>query len=150
VQAGGHVSAVAWGTGPPEVIFLHEAGRSARAWDEVALGLGRPSVAIDLPGHGRSGWRRTGRYEPRVIAGAIAEAIRSFAPRASRRVAECEINRFILRRCRAFGGISVPLPWVHGRGAAASCCARAYPGARYTHKWRDGIVRPWATQYWPS
>ncbi len=82
VPAGGHVSAVAWGTGPAEVIFLHEAGRSARAWDEVALGLGRPSVAIDLPGHGRSDWRRTGRYEPRKLAAAIAEAIRSFAPGA--------------------------------------------------------------------
>ncbi len=77
------VSAVLWGSGPPEVIFLHEAGRSARAWDEVALGLGRPSVAIDLPGHGRSGWRRDGRYEPRRLAGAIAEAIRAFAPQAS-------------------------------------------------------------------
>jgi len=83
VPTGGHVSAVVWGSGPPEVIFLHEAGRSARAWDEVALGLGRPSVAIDLPGHGRSDWRRNGRYEPRALASAIAEAIRSFAPRAS-------------------------------------------------------------------
>lgn len=62
------------------MIFLHEGGRSARAWawDEVALGLGRPSVAIDLPGHGRSDWRRTGRYEPRKLAAAI----RSFAPGA--------------------------------------------------------------------
>ncbi len=79
MPAGGHVSAVVWGTGPAELVFLHEAGRSARAWDEVALGLGRPSVAIDLPGHGRSAWRRTGRYEPRKLAAAIAEAIRSFA-----------------------------------------------------------------------
>ena len=78
-----HVSAVTWGSGPAEVIFLHEAGRSARAWDEVALALGRPSVAIDLPGHGRSDWRRDGRYGPRKLAGAMAEAIRSLAPRAS-------------------------------------------------------------------
>jgi pimeloyl-ACP methyl ester carboxylesterase len=83
VPAGGQVSGVIWGTGPPEVVFLHEAGRSARAWDEVALALGRPAVAIDLPGHGRSDWRRDGRYEPRKLAGAIAEAIRSFAPRAA-------------------------------------------------------------------
>jgi pimeloyl-ACP methyl ester carboxylesterase len=83
VPTGGHVSAVVWGSGPPEVIFLHEAGRSARAWDEVALELGRPSVAIDLPGHGRSDWRRNGHYAPRALAGAIAEAIRSFAPRSS-------------------------------------------------------------------
>jgi pimeloyl-ACP methyl ester carboxylesterase len=39
-------------------------------------------VAIDLPGHGRSDWRRDGRYEPAKLAPAVAEAIRSFAPRA--------------------------------------------------------------------
>jgi pimeloyl-ACP methyl ester carboxylesterase len=39
-------------------------------------------VAIDLPGHGRSDWRRDGRYEPGKLAPAVAEAIRSFAPRA--------------------------------------------------------------------
>jgi pimeloyl-ACP methyl ester carboxylesterase len=83
VPAGEHVSAVVWGSGPPEVIFLHEAGRSARAWDKIALALGRPSVAIDLPGHGRSGWRHDGRYEPRKLAGTLAETIRSLAPRAS-------------------------------------------------------------------
>jgi pimeloyl-ACP methyl ester carboxylesterase len=78
-----HISAVVWGPGPPEVVFVHEAGRSARAWDEVALRLGRPSVAIDLPGHGRSDWRRDGRNEPRQLAGTLAEAIRSLAPRVS-------------------------------------------------------------------
>jgi pimeloyl-ACP methyl ester carboxylesterase len=82
VPAGGHVSAVVWGSGQPEVVFLHDIGESARSWDLVALTLGRPSVAIDLPGHGRSDWRRDGRYEPGKLATAIAEAIRSFAPRA--------------------------------------------------------------------
>jgi pimeloyl-ACP methyl ester carboxylesterase len=83
VPADEPVSAVVWGSGPPEVIFLHEAGRSARAWDEVALALGRPAVAIDLPGHGHSGRRRDGRYEPRRLAGTLAETIRSLAPQAS-------------------------------------------------------------------
>jgi pimeloyl-ACP methyl ester carboxylesterase len=82
VPAGGHVSAVFWGGGQPEVVFLHDIGESARSWDPVALTLGRPSLAIDLPGHGRSDWRRDGRYEPGKLAPAIAEAIRSFAPRA--------------------------------------------------------------------
>jgi pimeloyl-ACP methyl ester carboxylesterase len=80
--AGGHVSGVFWGDGPPELVLLHDSGESARAWDAVALALGRPSVAIDLPGHGRSDWRRDGRYEPALLASAVAEAIRSFAPRA--------------------------------------------------------------------
>jgi pimeloyl-ACP methyl ester carboxylesterase len=82
VPAGGHVSGVFWGDGPPEVVFLHDIGESARTWDAVALAVGRPSVAVDLPGHGRSDWRRDGRYEPGKLASAVAEAIRSFAPRA--------------------------------------------------------------------
>jgi len=81
VPAGGHVSGVFWGEGPPELLFLHDIGGSARAWDAVALAAGRPAVAIDLPGHGRSDWRRDGRYEPARLAPALAEAIRSFAPR---------------------------------------------------------------------
>jgi pimeloyl-ACP methyl ester carboxylesterase len=82
VPAGGHVSGVFWGDGPPELVLLHDRGESARAWDAVALAFGRPAVAIDLPGHGRSDWRRDGRYEPASLASAVAEAIRSFAPRA--------------------------------------------------------------------
>jgi pimeloyl-ACP methyl ester carboxylesterase len=82
VPAGGHVSGVFWGDGPPDVVFLHDIGESARAWDAVALTVGRPSLAIDLPGHGRSDWRRDGRYEPGKLASAVAEAIRSLAPRA--------------------------------------------------------------------
>ena len=82
VPAGGHVSGVFWGEGPPELVFLHDIGGSARRWDAVALAAGRPAVAIDLPGHGRSDWRRDGRYEPAKLAAAVAEAIRSFAPRA--------------------------------------------------------------------
>jgi pimeloyl-ACP methyl ester carboxylesterase len=121
----GQVSAVLWGCGPPEVVFLHEAGRSARAWDEVALGLGRPSVAIDLPGHGRSDWRRNGRYEPRQLAAAIAEAIRSLAPRASLVVGSGLGGRTALALITTPQAAFVPrlalidtLPGTAGRGAA--------------------------------
>ncbi len=82
VPAGGHVSGVFWGDGRPDVVFLHDLGESARAWDAVAVAIGRPSVAIDLPGHGRSDWRHDGRYEPAKLVSGVAEAIRSFAPRA--------------------------------------------------------------------
>jgi esterase len=82
VPAGGHVSGVFWGYAQPDIVFLHDLGESARAWDAVAVTVGRASVAIDLPGHGRSDWRRDGRYEPGRLAPAVAEAIRSFAPRA--------------------------------------------------------------------
>ncbi|HEX6519617.1 MAG TPA: alpha/beta hydrolase [Streptosporangiaceae bacterium] len=83
VPDAGHVSAVFWGTAAPELVFLHEAGKSARAWDAVAIAAGRPAVAIDLPGHGHSDWRPDGRYEPRKIAPAVAGAIGSFAPEPS-------------------------------------------------------------------
>jgi pimeloyl-ACP methyl ester carboxylesterase len=83
VPAVGHVSGVWWGEGPPELVFLHDIGDSARRWDAVALAAGRPAVAIDLPGHGRSDWRRDGQYEPAKLAPAVAEAIRSFAPRVA-------------------------------------------------------------------
>jgi pimeloyl-ACP methyl ester carboxylesterase len=82
VPTGGHVSGVIWGTGAPELVFLHDTGESARAWDTVAVASGRAAVAIDLPGHGRSDWRRDARYAPGRITPAVAEAIRSFAPRA--------------------------------------------------------------------
>jgi pimeloyl-ACP methyl ester carboxylesterase len=86
VPTGGQVSGAVWGTGTPELVLLHDRGESARAWDAVAsaltLELGRPAVAIDLPGHGQSSGRRDGRYEPARITPAVAEAIRWFAPHA--------------------------------------------------------------------
>jgi pimeloyl-ACP methyl ester carboxylesterase len=67
-------------------VLLHDRGESARAWDTVALALtlelGRPAVAIDLPGHGQSSGRRDRRHEPARITPAVAEAIRWFAPHA--------------------------------------------------------------------
>src|SRR6266568_3650487 len=56
VPAGGHVSGVFWGEGQAELVFLHDAGESARAWDTqfsspVALirgDWGGPLRAADL------------------------------------------------------------------------------------------------------
>lgn len=84
--AGSYVSGVIWGDGEPELVFLHDREESARVWDAVALilatDLGRTTVAIDLPGHGESGPRRDGRYEPARITPAVAEALHWFAPQA--------------------------------------------------------------------
>ena len=58
--AGGQtVSALAWGDAEPELVLLHGGGQNAHTWDTLALALGRPLLAVDLPGHGHSGRRRT-------------------------------------------------------------------------------------------
>ena len=54
IESGG-ISALKWGDEPPQVVFLHGGGQNAHTWDTVILGLGVPALAIDLPGHGRSG-----------------------------------------------------------------------------------------------
>ncbi|WP_066363818.1 alpha/beta fold hydrolase [Herbidospora mongoliensis] len=80
IVEGGHVSGLTWGKPSHDLVLLHEAGRSARQWDRLLLSLGRPALAVDLPGHGRSDRRGNNNYVPRRLAGPVAEAIRSFAP----------------------------------------------------------------------
>ena len=78
VAPGQRVSALRWGTGDPELVLLHGGAQNAHTWDTVALALGRPLLAIDLPGHGRSDWRatrRTGR--PRTPAPLRSRSARS-------------------------------------------------------------------------
>jgi pimeloyl-ACP methyl ester carboxylesterase len=65
------VGAIEWGTGGPEVTFLHGAGLNAHTWDATALALGRPALAIDLPGHGHSDWRDDLDYRAEANAAAV-------------------------------------------------------------------------------
>lgn len=48
------VSGLAWGDADPELVLLHGGAQNAHTFDTVALALGRPLVALDLPGHGHS------------------------------------------------------------------------------------------------
>jgi pimeloyl-ACP methyl ester carboxylesterase len=77
------VSALRWGTTEPEIVLLHGGAQNAHTWDTVALALGRPLVAIDLPGHGHSGWRADGAYTPNNLADDVGVAIRALAPNAA-------------------------------------------------------------------
>jgi pimeloyl-ACP methyl ester carboxylesterase len=81
--AGGQtVSALAWGDAEPELVLLHGGGQNAHTWDTVALALGRPLLAIDLPGHGHSGRHDDRDYGPWRNAEAVASVIEQAAPAA--------------------------------------------------------------------
>ncbi len=79
VELGG-ISAIAWGEGPAELVYLHGGGQNAHTWDTVILGLGLPAVAVDLPGHGHSAWREDGDYGPRPNAQTLRPVLRELAP----------------------------------------------------------------------
>jgi pimeloyl-ACP methyl ester carboxylesterase len=78
----GPVSALKFGDASPRLVFLHGGGQNAHTWDTVIIGLGEPALAIDLPGHGRSGWREDGDYGPKLSAVAVEPVIRELAPQA--------------------------------------------------------------------
>ncbi|MDX1506168.1 MAG: alpha/beta hydrolase [Spongiibacter sp.] len=78
----GHISAIKWGHSAAELVFLHGSGQNAHTWDALALALGRPALAIDLPGHGHSSWRDDRDYSPQTNAEALAPVIQQLAPQA--------------------------------------------------------------------
>lgn len=83
VRPGQRVSALVWGTSDPELVLIHGGAQNAHTWDTVALALGRPLVAVDLPGHGHSDWREDGAYRPEDNAEAVAVVIEQLAPNAA-------------------------------------------------------------------
>jgi len=82
VGPGRHLSALVWGDGPPELVLLHGGAQNAHTWDTVAMALGRPLVAIDLPGHGHSDAPSAGSLDLRTNADDVACAVRQLAPDA--------------------------------------------------------------------
>ncbi len=77
------ISALRWGVEPPQLVLLHGGAQNAHTWDTVALALGRPLLAVDLPGHGHSGWRADGAYTPMNLADDVAVVIAAHAPDAA-------------------------------------------------------------------
>ena len=80
VSGGQRLSGLVWGESEPELVLLHGIGQNAHTWDSVAMALGRPLVAVDLPGHGHSQWREDADYRPRTSAESVAEALSQLAP----------------------------------------------------------------------
>jgi len=77
---GRRLSALVWGDTDAELVLLHGGAQNAHTWDTVALALGRPLVALDLPGHGHSDDAR--RDPPGVLVAErnaidVADAVRA-------------------------------------------------------------------------
>ena len=82
LPSGLQLSALVWGTAEPELVLIHGGAQNAHTWDTVALALGRPLVAVDLPGHGHSDHRPAHNYGPASMADDVAVAVERLAPRA--------------------------------------------------------------------
>ncbi|MXW96209.1 MAG: alpha/beta hydrolase [Acidimicrobiaceae bacterium] len=82
LPSGLRLSALVWGTAEPELVLIHGGAQNAHTWDTVALALGRPLVAVDLPGHGYSDHRPAHNYGPSCMADDVAVAVEALAPRA--------------------------------------------------------------------
>ena len=80
VVPGRQLSALVWGTGPAELVLLHGGAQNAHTWDTVALALGVPLVAVDLPGHGHSDDAPGSPVDVHANARDVAEVVRRLAP----------------------------------------------------------------------
>jgi pimeloyl-ACP methyl ester carboxylesterase len=76
---GRRLSGLVWGTASPELVFLHGGAQNAHTWDTVALALGRPLLALDLPGHGHSDDGRSGSVDIAANAADVAAAVQALA-----------------------------------------------------------------------
>lgn len=79
---GRSLSALIWGTEAPDLVLLHGGAQNAHTWDTFAMALGRPLVAIDLPGHGHSDGPAEDARNLVRNADDVVTAIRSLAPNA--------------------------------------------------------------------
>jgi pimeloyl-ACP methyl ester carboxylesterase len=76
VPGGRSLSALRFGEPEPvEFVLLHGMGMNAHSFDQTVLALGRPALAIDLPGHGRSDWRSDANYPPDLLAKDVVTAL---------------------------------------------------------------------------
>lgn len=80
---GRRLSSLVWGNEPADVVLIHGGAQNAHTWDTVALALGRPLVAPDLPGHGHSDSPAPGvGTAPAANAADLAVVIAEQAPNA--------------------------------------------------------------------
>ena len=82
VAPGRRLRALVWGDRPAELVLLHGGAQNAHTWDTVAMALGRPLVAIDLPGHGHSDGPAEHSADLASNAQDVAVAMEVLAPEA--------------------------------------------------------------------
>ncbi len=82
VSPGRAVSSLVWGSGPPQLVLVHGGAQNAHTWDTVALALGRPLLAVDLPGHGHSDGGPDGSISAGSNGRDLATVIAELAPEA--------------------------------------------------------------------
>jgi pimeloyl-ACP methyl ester carboxylesterase len=84
VEPGRTVSSLLWGadTGAPELVLVHGGAQNAHTWDTVALALGHPLLAPDLPGHGHSDGGPDGLVSAGSNGRDLAAVVRQLAPEA--------------------------------------------------------------------
>ena len=81
---GRETAAIRWDTADgreARITYLHGLGIDAHSFDQTAIAVGEPAVALDLPGHGRSSWRDDADYgaeatAPQVLAALDALGVR--------------------------------------------------------------------------
>ncbi|MBV8463210.1 MAG: alpha/beta hydrolase [Acidimicrobiales bacterium] len=76
------VSSLVWGSDPPELVLVHGGAQNAHTWDTVALALGRPLLAVDLPGHGHSDAGPEGSVSAGSNGRDLATVVAELAPAA--------------------------------------------------------------------
>jgi esterase len=76
VVDGRELGALQWGDTAPKIVYMHGRGQNAHTWDSVAMAVGAPALAIDLPGHGHSSWREDHDYSPVENANAVRAVLR--------------------------------------------------------------------------
>jgi pimeloyl-ACP methyl ester carboxylesterase len=82
VSPGRTISSLLWGTSSPELVLVHGGAQNAHTWDTVALALGRPLLAVDLPGHGHSDGGPDGLISVASNGQDLATVIAQLAPEA--------------------------------------------------------------------
>ena len=77
------ISSLRWGDARTRAVLVHGGAQNAHTWDTVAMALGEPLIAPDLPGHGHSGSPAAGvGTAPGANAADLAPVLDAHAPDA--------------------------------------------------------------------